>query len=78
MEDLENPSKAEYQLVSSDIFVHPDYAGNNEMNDIALLRIPQPVVLNENVTPACAPEEDDDVTGLPCTVSGWGKTSVGG
>jgi len=69
--------------------IHEDWNAANVENDIALLRLDQPVPLfNENpdesaVMPVCLPWDDDylapvpveDFAGLKATVTGWGRTT---
>ena len=63
---------------SNNIFTHPLYDASLNLNDIALLRMNNVIMFNENIAPACRPHEDleDDMTLLNYagTVSGWGMT----
>ena len=39
--------------------LHPDYDSPDRANDIALLRLKEPAVMGDNVSPACLPEQGD-------------------
>ncbi|KAH8374878.1 hypothetical protein KR200_007861 [Drosophila serrata] len=61
--------------------VHPQYdpADRNRVHDIALLRLDQPVVLNEYIQPVCLPLVSTRRainTGEILVVSGWGRTTT--
>ena len=64
------------------VIVHPNYNPANNDNDIALLKLTSPGVLNSAValiSPATSPQVDALVeAGDPSTVTGWGDTSEGG
>lgn len=62
--------------------VHPDYdpSSKDKHNDIALLRLSRPVVLNEYIQPVCLPlSKVRSVinTNELLVVSGWGRTLEG-
>ncbi|XP_028254127.1 ovochymase-1 [Parambassis ranga] len=76
--DLENPQEKEQQLVGvSTIVSHPSYNSQTKDNDVALLRLQQPLIFNQFVRPI-----DICTTPLPqfteCTVTGWGSTRENG
>ncbi len=77
-----NLSKAsEGQTVNvSQIIVHPNYNGNSNSSDIALLKLSQAVTA-PNIVPAAIPgnavEAVLDVNGKTVVASGWGKTESG-
>jgi len=52
------------------ITVHPGYGRLN--NDIAILELEKPVVMNKWVSPVCLPDKDVPV-GTECYITGWGK-----
>ncbi|XP_053306198.1 complement C1r subcomponent [Spea bombifrons] len=57
--------------------VHPDYNPKNFDNDIALVRLRYPVVMNQNVAPICLPEPGKDFIYADSRkgyVSGYGET----
>lgn len=48
------------------------------MNDIAILRMENPVTFNDKISPVCLPQGSDvtkDFTGETVTVVGWGHFS---
>ena len=69
----------------TDIYVHPNFThGRNNIhnydNDIALLRLEQPVIWSRRVRPICLPRPQDYLKDPPSPrlfgyVSGWGYTS---
>jgi len=55
------------------IFMHPGYNANTQENDIALLHLVQPFILNEYVKPVCLPTDKTPLTtGTRCSIAGWG------
>ncbi|XP_054720212.1 clotting factor B-like [Uloborus diversus] len=70
-------------MVSS-ILLHPRYEKRYYYNDIALLRLEQPVQFNDYVMPVCLPTrnsaflKDSDLEGRRVTVMGWGDDEFGG
>lgn len=64
------------------VIVHPSYNPNTNNNDIALLKLTSPAVLNSTVAiipPATSPLVDALVqAGDTSTVTGWGDTTEGG
>ena len=59
----------------SQIFLHPNYDDNNIDFDFTLIKLAQPVELNDHVAPACFPGPEDDLTntfppGRDCILSG--------
>ncbi|KAE8589736.1 hypothetical protein XENTR_v10017712 [Xenopus tropicalis] len=44
-------------------YMHPNFNRNNYDNDIALIRLKNPVVMNQNVSPIClpSPQDEDDI-----------------
>ncbi|XP_022247413.1 transmembrane protease serine 3-like, partial [Limulus polyphemus] len=42
-------------------------------NDIAIMRLSEPVTVNENIRPICMPSKEDTFEGLDCVATGWGK-----
>ncbi|CAF4006284.1 unnamed protein product [Adineta steineri] len=61
----------------SRVFVHEQYSTRTEANDIALIRLSQPVQFNAYVSPICLPGPDPQES-APVTVAGWGTLSSGG
>ncbi|XP_017785356.1 PREDICTED: serine protease 53-like [Nicrophorus vespilloides] len=58
--------------------VHPGY-NNNLNNDIALIRMPNPIKFSDNIRPVKLPKRGSVIgSRQEVTVSGWGKTSDSG
>ena len=47
--------------------LHPDYDSPDRANDIALLRLMEPAMMGDTVSPACLPEQGDfgDTSSFP-------------
>ncbi|KAL4240876.1 hypothetical protein ACF0H5_001661 [Mactra antiquata] len=58
------------------IFMHPAYDNITLENDIALLRLEEPIIYNERVKPICVPPTRYRVVPInyPCYTTGWGDT----
>lgn len=61
----------------SRVFIHEQYNKKTEANDIALIRLAQPVQFNNYVKPICLPGPDPQES-ESVTVAGWGTLSSGG
>ncbi|XP_017758253.1 PREDICTED: uncharacterized protein LOC108549401 [Eufriesea mexicana] len=66
------PSPYEQVLRLDHISLHPDYIDNGFINDIAMLRLEEPVTFSDYVRPVCLPESEPK-SGTMCTVTGWGQ-----
>ncbi|XP_054156516.1 uncharacterized protein LOC128954924 isoform X2 [Oppia nitens] len=58
------------------VIVHKDYVDKGFINDIALLRLNEPINYSKHVRPVCMPTELDDESKWHrqlCTTVGWGK-----
>jgi len=53
------------------IFAHENFDQQSLANDIALMKLKQPILFDANVSPICLPDFDFDV-GTTCYVTGWG------
>jgi len=63
-----------------DIIIHPDFFPGNLVNDIAIIRLENPVDFSASgphIMPACLPDSFDNFVGQKCWVTGWGKNSFG-
>jgi hypothetical protein len=58
------------------IFIHEQYSSASQANDIAILRLCQPVQLNDYVSLICLPGPDPQES-QPVTAIGWGSTYKG-
>jgi len=59
------------------IITHENYNAENSDNDVALLKLQEPVDINI-YTPACVAQTGDTFIGQNAWVYGWGATSYGG
>ncbi|XP_064078488.1 trypsin-1-like [Macrobrachium nipponense] len=60
------------------IVIHPKYERSNMDNDIAILRLASPAILNDQVNPICLPDANKDFSNVKAIVTGWGNTKEGG
>ncbi len=61
------------------IIMHENYDRRRISNDIALLRLAEPVDIENAVRPACLAEDNSETyEGLNATVAGWGAKEQGG
>ncbi|XP_017043453.1 uncharacterized protein LOC108089605 isoform X1 [Drosophila ficusphila] len=61
------------------VHIHPDYYAGTLDNDLAVLKLDQPVDFTKNphISPACLPDKYSDFTGARCWTTGWGKDAFG-
>ncbi|XP_043196871.1 trypsin-1-like isoform X2 [Amphibalanus amphitrite] len=57
---------------------HPDFDAKTFNNDIAVIRMKDPVDFSRIMRPVCLPKPGYNYTGEKVTVVGWGRTSEGG
>ena len=57
------------------IFVHPLHDNYTKINDIALIQLAKPAILNEYVSTVCLPSKQYNFNGKPLVATGWGRTS---
>jgi trypsin len=60
------------------IIIHEEYDDWNLYNDIALVKVSQPIEFNEDIQPICAPDPDNSYAHTRTVASGWGTLSSGG
>ncbi|CAL4122433.1 unnamed protein product, partial [Meganyctiphanes norvegica] len=62
------------------IIRHPDYKSSTMQNDVALLRLAQPLTFggDNKIAPICPPEAGNLYSSIDATVTGWGTISSGG
>ena len=58
----------------AEIHEHPQYGRSTDGNDIALLKLSYPFVINDYIKPICL-SEDNVLPGTECIASGWETTS---
>ncbi|XP_053322661.1 acrosin-like [Spea bombifrons] len=73
---LSDPSRSDVQIRSIDSYVqHEHYNPRTERNDVALIKLNQPVRFTDFVQPACLPSATTDIHAMDhCFISGWGVT----
>lgn len=59
------------------IILHPDFDTASLFNDVAILKLEQPVLFANNVMPICLPAPGDKFTGQDCIATGWGQDAFG-
>ncbi|KAI1280363.1 UDP-N-acetylglucosamine transporter [Halotydeus destructor] len=55
----------------SKVFHYPWYRGYD--NDMALMKLTEPVAISDHVSPICMPNATTDYTDKECVATGWGK-----
>ncbi|KAK7072254.1 hypothetical protein SK128_014832 [Halocaridina rubra] len=77
--DLSVVSGDEQESQALDLIPHEDYSSATLYNDIALISLQTPLVMNSFVQPVVLPAQMELTSpGTMCTTSGWGTTSEGG
>lgn len=76
-----NVMQGTLHLIES-ITVHPQYLPAQHYNDIAVIRLKEPISFNANTRPICLPTSDEirrqRLQGRDVTVTGWGDVEFGG
>lgn len=66
------------ERIVQEMVIHPDFKSNNLFNDIALLRLDEPVKLADHINVICLPSQDEFFDAAKsCVANGWGKSSFG-
>ncbi|XP_037799654.1 trypsin-1-like [Penaeus monodon] len=77
--DLSTASGDEQESAADALIEHEHYDGNTITNDIALIRLATPFVMNSLVQPIELPAQGEyAAAGESCTTTGWGTTVEGG
>ncbi|XP_076341820.1 transmembrane protease serine 9-like [Tachypleus tridentatus] len=58
--------------------VHPKYNLFTYENDLALVKLNEPVEFRPHIAPICLPHDNEDLEGHNATITGWGRLSEGG
>lgn len=74
---LSDSSGHEQRREVTKIIVHKEFNDDTNENDIALLLLDEPFVINENVAPISIPKQGQNTTD-DVLVSGWGDLESGG
>lgn len=67
----------EINMISREFFTHPDYNPITMENDVALLKLPKPLIFSERIKPICL-ASTPPIINKRCFIAGWGTTSAGG
>uniref|UniRef100_A0A8C7XJ80 Zgc:100868 n=1 Tax=Oryzias sinensis TaxID=183150 RepID=A0A8C7XJ80_9TELE len=71
-----NPN--EVNRTVAEVITHPDYKGETNENDIALLKLSSPVTFTAYIAPVClAASGSSFYSGVECWVTGWGNIAIG-
>ncbi|XP_023813065.1 polyserase-2 isoform X2 [Oryzias latipes] len=71
-----NPN--EVNRTVAEVIIHPDYKGETNENDIALLKLSSPVTFTAYIAPVClAASGSSFYSGVECWVTGWGNIAIG-
>ncbi|XP_022222983.2 trypsin-1 [Drosophila obscura] len=62
----------------AEVITHPKYNARNYDNDIAIIKLDEPVQFNEVLHPVCMPTPGRSFKGETGIVTGWGALKVGG
>ncbi|XP_017005930.3 trypsin-1 [Drosophila takahashii] len=62
----------------AEVITHPKYNARNYDNDIAIIKLDEPVEFNEILHPVCMPTPGRSFKGENGIVTGWGALKVGG
>lgn len=73
--DLVVQEEGEQEYIVQESILHPDYNRDTVDNDLAMLYLPEPVILGKTVGLACLPEQSEPLpeSEQHCTIVGWGK-----
>lgn len=58
------------------VIIHPEYSHDDLKNDLALLKLHEPLKFNRWVRPVCLPVDRPPwgpIAGTMCTAAGWGS-----
>src|SRR5262245_33690916 len=73
--DFNNPASSQQSVDVVSIVIHPNYG--NSTNDIAILKLKEPIKFTSAIQPVCLPVAGDKNSwpdGTMAVVAGWGRT----
>ncbi|CAL4066424.1 unnamed protein product, partial [Meganyctiphanes norvegica] len=68
----------EVRTTSTDFFTHENWNSFTLTNDLALIKMPEPITFTPEIQPVCLPtytDANDDFVGASVTLTGWGRDS---
>ncbi|XP_066252252.1 brachyurin-like [Euwallacea similis] len=72
--DIRKNETSQYRVTCEDISVHPEWNYQKLQNDIALIKLPEPVTLNKYISPVSLARSGTFAESMG-VLSGWGKTT---
>ncbi|XP_006037743.1 chymotrypsin-like elastase family member 2A [Alligator sinensis] len=76
--DLSTPEPGSLAIRPDKIIVKENWDRRSTINDLALLKLPWPLKLNDKIQPACLPPPGSILTNRFCFITGWGQISTDG
>ncbi|XP_053307627.1 chymotrypsin-C-like [Spea bombifrons] len=77
--NLKNEEEGSIAISPEKIIVHENWNSFLIINDIALIKLSQPVEVSDKIQPACLPAEGAILANdFPCYVTGWGRLYTNG
>nr|ADO08222.1 trypsinogen [Branchiostoma belcheri] len=77
--DLGSNEGTEQAIQADQVIAHPNYNSHTLDNDIMLIKLATPAIINNRVSPACLPGQGQHVSdGTRVTITGWGNTVTDG
>ena len=69
--------KSEESIQAGEIIIHPEYQRWDNDNDIAIIRLKNPVAMKTEVNVICLPKSTQDpIANSQAMVVGWGETTT--
>ncbi|XP_069764926.1 acrosin-like isoform X3 [Narcine bancroftii] len=73
LEQISRFSKNTYARPVAEVIKHENYNPDTEANDIALIKVTNPIVFTNYIQPVCLQNQRLDIAELkPCVTAGWG------
>ncbi|CAO1436526.1 unnamed protein product [Diamesa hyperborea] len=71
--DRDEPGQVKMTVPVSGLVCHSEYDPDSLQNDVAMIKLPSPVVFNNIIRPIALPERSNDLVGVTAVASGWGN-----
>ncbi|XP_032456097.1 transmembrane protease serine 9 [Nasonia vitripennis] len=67
-------------LPAGQLIIHEEFDSDNlhDFNDIALIKLKEPIEFTQDIKPVCLPQKGSDYTGHDVKVAGWGRVKNNG